>query len=433
MKLRIFQSAQGDCLLLEGAGGGRVLCDGGMAATMREYVRDELTKLREAGKTIDYVYISHIDQDHISGALQLLEDELEWRLYEHHQTAGTPVREPKAPRPPEIGGLWHNAFRDQIGKNAGEVEDLLAAAAPALLASAVPEIVELGDELQHIAVSIPEAVKVSRYASADLLDIPINKLPGSTEQPKLLMIRDRQAPFDVGSMRFMIVGPTSEELTLLRDGWNNFLRSLKGKESIKKLRAEIKRKIDAFGTESFDLRDWNGIEDYKGVTTPNIASLMFMVEEGGKRLLLTGDSQQDIILKGLELNGYLDDGHLHLDALKVQHHGSENNVDENFCRILSADNYIFCGNGSHGNPELSVIELIYNSRLGPKKKRALAPGADGRPFKFLFSTSTESQVEDSQQREAFDEVEKLVSRLVQRSSGQLAAVFNRGPSLEIAL
>ena len=51
-------------------------------------------------------------------------------------------------------------------------------------------------------------------------------------------------------------------------------------EAIKGLRAEIKRKIDAFGNEAFDLRDWNGIEDFKGVTTPNIASLMFMVEEG---------------------------------------------------------------------------------------------------------------------------------------------------------
>ena len=60
---------------------------------------------------------------------------------------------------------------------------------PSLLASAVPEIVDLGEELQQIAVSIPEAVKVSRYASPDLLDIPINKLPGSKEKPKLLMFR----------------------------------------------------------------------------------------------------------------------------------------------------------------------------------------------------------------------------------------------------
>jgi beta-lactamase superfamily II metal-dependent hydrolase len=433
LKLQIFQSAKGDCLLLEARDGARILCDGGMAASMRTYVRDELTKLREAGEKLDYVYVSHIDQDHISGALQLLEDELEWRLFDYHEAQGTPIRKPKAPRPPEIGGIWHNAFRDQIGKNAGDVENLLAVAAPPLLASAVPEIVELGEELQQIAVSIPEAIKVSRYASAELLDIPVNQLPGSQEKPKLLMVRDGQDAFDVGAMRLTIVGPTSEELTLLRDGWDNFLRDAKGKEQIKKLRAEIRRKIDAFGAESFDLRDWNGIEDYKGVTTPNIASLMFMVEENGKRLLLTGDSQQDIILKGLALAGFLDDGHLHVDVLKAQHHASEHNFDFEFCRRVSADNYVFCGDGSNGNPELSVIQMIYDSRLGPKAKRALAPEAEGKPFKFWFSTASDMQAEDSPQRETFAKVEKLVAKLVTKSNGQLTAAFNGQASIMITI
>lgn len=433
MKLHIFQSAKGDCLLLEANDGARMLCDGGMAASMRSYVRDELTKLRKANKKIDYVYISHVDQDHISGVLQLLEDELEWRLYDFHAEQGTPIRKPDAPRPPEIGGVWHNAFRDQIGKNAGDVEDMLAAAAPALLASNVPEIVELGEELQQIAVSIPEAIKVSRYASPELLDIPTNQLPGVQGKPKLLMVREGQAAFNVGSMQLTIVGPTSEELKLLQEGWNNFLRDAKGKEQIKKLRAEIKRKIDAFGTESFDLRDWNGIEDYKGVTTPNIASLMFMVEEDGKRLLLTGDSQQDIILKGLELTGFLDEGHLHLDVLKTQHHASEHNFDAEFCKKVSADNYVFCGDGSHGNPELSVIQMIYDSRLGPKGKRALSPKAKDRPFKFLFSTTAEMQAEDSLQRETFAEVEKLVEKLVQKSNGQLTATFNDDMKLTLTI
>ncbi|MDX0264292.1 hypothetical protein GOC60_24390 [Sinorhizobium meliloti] len=433
MKLHIFQSAKGDCLLLEAKDGTRILCDGGMAASMRSHVREKLGKLRETNQKLNYIYVSHIDQDHISGALQLLEDELEWRLFEFHEKQGTPIRQPKVPRPPEIGGIWHNAFRDQIGKNAGDVEDLLAAAVPALLASGVPEIVDLGEELQQIAVSIPEAIKVSRYSSSELLNIPINRLPGSEEEAKLLMIRSGQEAFDVGSMRLTIVGPTNEELTLLRDGWNNFLRDVKGRESIKKLRAEIKRKIESFGAESFDLRDWNGIEDYQGVTTPNIASLMFMVEEEDKRLLLTGDSQQDIILKGLELTGFLEAGHLHLDVLKTQHHASEHNFDIEFCRKVSADNYVFCGDGSHGNPELSVIQMIYDSRLGPKSKRALAPEAKDRPFKYWFSTTANMQAADSLQRETFTEIERLVEKLVQKSNGLLTAAFNDKASIQLAI
>jgi ribonuclease BN (tRNA processing enzyme) len=433
MKLHIFQSSKGDCLLLEGADGKRLLCDGGMRSSMKEYVRGELGKLRNDGKKLDYVYVSHIDQDHISGVLQLLEDEFEWQLYDYHKKNGDPIKQPKVPRPPEIGGIWHNSFRDQIGTSSGDVEELLAAAAPSLLASAVPELVELGEEWQQIALSIPEAIKVSRYASPELLDIPVNKLPGSTEKPKLLMYREDQKSFKVGGMKFTIVGPTRKELELLQQGWINFLRSAKGKRQIRDLRAEIKRKVDAFGNEAFDLRDWNGIPDFKGVSTPNIASLMFMVEENGKRLLLTGDSQQDIILNGLALAGFLPNGHLHLDVLKVQHHASQNNVDEKFCKVVSADNYVFCGNGSHGNPERSVIKKIYDSRLGPKKKRSLAPTAQNRPFKFWFSTTSDAQVEESQQQQTYAAVEELVADLKAQSGGLLSSSFNKsiGTTLNI--
>jgi hypothetical protein len=433
MQLHVFQSDNGDCLLLESDDGKRILCDGGMAHSMREHVRDILGKMRDAGERLDFIYISHIDQDHISGVVQLLEDELEWRLFDHHERNGTPINEPDFPRPPEIGGIWHNAFHDQIGKNGGDVADLLAAAAPALLASAVPVLTNLGAAFQNIALSIPDAIRVSRYASPNLLRIPVNRLPGSQETSKLLMFREDQDSFELGSMRLTIVGPTEDELTQLRDGWNNFLRDVENRQQLKELRAEIRRKVDAFGEEHFDLRDWNGIPDFKGVTVPNIASLMFMVEEGDKRLLLTGDSQQDIILKGLKLAGFLEDGHLHVNVLKVQHHASEHNVDANFCRIVSADNYVFCGNGLHGNPEPSVIKTIYNSRLGPKAVRALSPKAADRDFKFWFSTNAEAQTAGSERRNVFDTVETLVAELERKSRGRLTAEFNTKAKLVIEI
>lgn len=431
MKLHIFQSDKGDCLLLEGAEDGRVLCDGGMSSSMKNSVREELSKLRTQGAKLDYVYVSHIDQDHISGVLQLLEDELEWRLFDHHTASGTPIRAPKVPRPPEIGGIWHNAFRDQVGENSGDIENLLAAAAPALLATSVRQLVDLGEAMQQIAVSIPEAIKVSRYASAELLDIPVNKLPRSREKPKLLMYREGQKSFKVGSLRFTIIGPTEAELEALRTGWNNFLRDVDNRKRLSDLRAEIKRKVDAFGQDAFSLRDWNGVEDFKGVTTPNIASLMFMVEEGDKRLLLTGDSQQDIIVKGLELAGFLEQGYCHVNVLKVQHHGSEHNVDEAFCRKVSADHYVFCGNGSSGNPERTVIQQIYDSRLGPVNKRALAPEAEDKPFTFWFSTTSDSLVEGSENYETFTAVEDLVTSLQGQSGGLLSLAFNKDARIEL--
>jgi hypothetical protein len=433
VKLHIFQSAQGDCLLLEGADGKHVLCDGGMKGSMTRHVRGELAQLRQQNKKLDFVYISHIDDDHITGVVQLLEDELEWRLFEFHQQNGDPIATPSVPRPPQIGGIWHNSFRAQIGASSRDVETMLASAAPSLLASSVPELVELGEEWQQIAVSIPHAIRVLRYASPELLGIPVNKLPGSNATPKLLMIRPNQTPFQVGGMTFTIAGPTRAELILLQRGWINFLRSVKGKQQIKDLKAEIKRKVDEFGNEAFDLRDWNGIPDFKGVTTPNIASLLFLVEEGGKKLLLTGDAQQDIILKGLQLAGLMPNGHLHVDVLKVPHHGSSNNMDANFAQKVSADHYVFCGNGMHTNPDREAIQQIYDSRLGPPNRRALAPQAQNRPFKFWFSTTSAAAPQGTDYRAVFADREQMVQQLVAQSQNRLTAQFNPGARVTLTI
>src|SRR5688572_21114898 len=126
MKLTIFQSGKGDCLLLEARSGELMLCDGGMSANLRKHVRAELGALRAAGRALEFVYVSHIDSDHISGVLQLLEDEVAWRVFDHHQQRGRPVHQPDVPRPPVIKGLLHNGFRDLITANNRRVEDLLA-------------------------------------------------------------------------------------------------------------------------------------------------------------------------------------------------------------------------------------------------------------------------------------------------------------------
>ena len=82
MKLTVFQSDKGDCLLLEGDAGGRILADGGMRDSYTAHVAPALGKLRAKKQAIDVVYVSHIDQDHISGVLQMMDDEVEWRIHD---------------------------------------------------------------------------------------------------------------------------------------------------------------------------------------------------------------------------------------------------------------------------------------------------------------------------------------------------------------
>ncbi len=426
MRFDIFQSDTGDCFLLESKDGRRILCDGGMSSSMKSHVSPVLARLRKAGKTIDYVYVSHIDSDHISGVLGLLQDELQWRIFDHHsKKPGSRKKAPKVPRPPKIGGIWHNAFRTQIGKNAGPVEDLLAASVPAFLATHLPELEETGEELYTIATSVKEAIKLSRLSSGELLGIPLNRVPGAGGAAPLLMRRKNQKPFKVGSLKFTILGPGEAELEKLREGWNNWLRD--NKAAVEQLNAQIQKSIDEFSSgvvPAIGLK-WNDVPNFKGVSVPNIASLIFMVEEGDRRLLLTGDSQQDIILDGLRATGFLDDdAGLHVDALKMPHHGSKHNFDENFARLVSADHYVFSGNGDYGNPTIKVINEVFESRLGPHSKRAISAKAKDRPFKLWFSSTSTSGPSNAEERAHMRAVEKHVKGLVQKSKGRMKAVFN---------
>jgi len=103
MQLTAFQSGKGDCLLLADTGDKtRILVDGGMPDAYSEHVAPALSALRKKNKKdIDLVYVSHIDRDHIGGILRMLDDEVLWRVHEHHVKNGNrthPV--PAVPRPP---------------------------------------------------------------------------------------------------------------------------------------------------------------------------------------------------------------------------------------------------------------------------------------------------------------------------------------------
>jgi hypothetical protein len=438
VKLKIFQSHKGDCLLLESKDGHHVLCDGGMSAAMTAFVAPVLSRLRSAGKKLDVVYVSHIDQDHISGVLRLLRHEVEWRAFEYQRrTKNAKASRPATPRPPEIRGIWHNSFRDQVPDNDGRIEDLLAATTPALLATGIPALREMGERVYEIATSIPEALEVSGLAGRELLNIPINRLPGSTGPARLLMSRPGQSAVRLGSLTLTIVGPTDDELEQLREGWNTWLRE--NGERVDAINDQLKRRLQEIGARApagplLDLGTWNGMPDFKGVTVPNIASLMFLVEEDGKRVLLTGDSQQDIILRGLTAAGLLGPAGLHVEVLKVQHHGSEHNLDAEFARQVSADHYVFCGNGEHANPDLDVIRTIVASRLGPDPAgRALAPRAAGRRFTLWFSSTPAMGTTSARGRVHMQEVDTLVRGLARKSRGLMKVRVNANRFVTLSL
>jgi len=159
---------------------------------------------------------------------------------------------------------------------------------------------------------------------------------------------------------------------------------------------------------------------------------MFFVEENGKTLVLTGDGHHEDIRKGLEhIKRLKPNKGLHVDVLKVQHHGSENNIDEAFCRSVTADNYLFCGNGEHKNPDDDVVKAIIASRLGSAAE--LSPNPEvGNHFK-IWINSHSSVSPNAAARTQMKKIEARISQAEASSHGKMSSFFLKGSSFELPI
>ena len=324
VQLEALQANEGDCLLLHygtGAQTGRILIDGGSRGVYAGVLKKRLEELRGAAPRLDLrlVMVSHIDADHITGILDLCKDLVE------KQADG------EAPRY-RIRSLWHNSF-EKLASHAAVRESALVGAAlggvaPAGLdrdVAAVVASVKQGNDLRGFARKL---TVINAETNAELVMAPaVGK--------KVIVI-------DAG-LTFTVIGPHQAELARLETSWTEAKKTGGGDEE-------------------------SVAADYLNRTVPNLSSIVVLAESprpqgAPTRLLLTGDAGGDLILEGLETAGLLDhDGKVHVDLLKVQHHGSNHSVDIEFFRRVTASHYVISGNGRHGIPHGDTLAWLSEAR-----------------------------------------------------------------------
>lgn len=405
MKIEIFPSGSGDCLMVTSRDGRRLLADAGMPDAYDAFIAKPLSRLRDAGEKIDVAYVSHIDRDHIGGVLRLLDHEVKWRAFEHSQSRGGRMRQPKVPRPPAVEQIWHNAFLEDIERTqAVDIGAALASSAGILsglnAAQLDPAAASLADSVRMLSLSVGDAIEVNWRIGPDQLGIPLN--PDFNGE---LMTARPDRPISIGSLTIRVLGPTTTQLRELRREWIEWLG--KSQDQIDRLKRRHQRDADAIGAAVSplalaELSRAFALAVEKDVTPPNLASLVLLVEEDdGRRLLLTGDAGDQSLLDYLAGSHMLDaDGQMEVDVLKVPHHGAHNSYSEGFVRQVRAQHYIFCGDGEHHNPEPEVVA----GYIDAVRK---APLDGGRKATFWFNWSSDRATNF---KDHWDEVEGLFKR-----------------------
>lgn len=315
--LHVVQAEHGDSLILEYGTHPQpkyILIDGGPGTVYKNHLRAVLQQIQKAGGALEQVVLSHVDDDHVKGLLDLMKE------LKRQQQAGKPLII-------GVGALWHNSFSDTLGP---EVEDRFAR-----LLEDSGDVSDLMPVSTAQGKSIAQGDKLSSLA-ADL-EVPIN--PGF-DPSRIITVDQAGGPLSEQDLELHILGPTVQNLENLQQEWLEWLEEQEAKLSAK------------------DLLDDKDLGD-ADASVPNLSSIMFLAEADGKTVLLTGDGKWDDLLAGLEKANLLKpDGSCHVDVLKMPHHGSQRNVSPEFFHRLTADKYVISANGKYGNPDPPTLRWL---------------------------------------------------------------------------
>ncbi len=306
LKLHVVQAFHGDCFLLE-YGTRRsefLLIDGGPEDTYDSHLRDVLAEIHRNGHDIARVILTHVDGDHVQGLLKFFEN-----------LKSTQQRDSL-----EVGGLWHNSFSGFMARHADEYRGFRDLTNPRILS-------EMG--IARAVRTIDEGDYLTKLATN--LDLSLNEDFGGK-----LIASDTAQVVSLGNIKITILGPTTKQLNDLREQWYQWLR-------LAKMSVHNPRSFAASRS-----------------TVPNLSSIMFLVEDGENRILFTGDGNARTIIEELETNNKMNDnGRLHVDILKIPHHGSRYNVNKTFFKRIIAKKYIISANRRH--PSKKTLEWLVQS------------------------------------------------------------------------
>ena len=266
----------GDALLLHWGTAAQprlAVVDGGPPGVFADALKPRLAELRaERGLAddeplaIDLVMVSHLDEDHVAGLLQMMQKV-------------KALEEARQPVPWRVRRFWHNAFDDLLGND----EVGVGVAGSAVSVAALGDLL-LGEGSKLVA-SVPQGRNLAKLLKA--LDLDGNPPFGG-------LVRLRKEPVELDGLKLTVVAPLDSELKALQKTWDQKIKPLLKKERTPAGQAEIAAFVDD--------------------SVFNLSSLVVLVEKGAKRILLTGDARGDHTLAGLEQAGRLDGAEMTLEV-----------------------------------------------------------------------------------------------------------------------
>lgn len=344
MRITILPANNGDSFLLE-TDQNNILIDGGYVNTYKEFLKPILRELNGLEKKINHLIVTHIDNDHISGIIKLIEENNNNSII-------------------EIENIWHNSYN-----HLKSIEDGISFSGKPLDSMTINY--ELKEENEEISDKDISAVQGSTLTSL---------LRKNGFESKDSFIRDIHISFDTcdviynNDLTFRILSPNNEKLLELKKYWKKelFTKGYSSDEELtsfkedafeyilsqEKEKRRFKRKnINA----SKEINVENLLKDpfFEDDSPTNGSSIAFVLEYKDLKFLFLADSHPSLILENLHRHYKAEDFPIKFDLIKISHHGCKNNTSPELLKFIDSENYIISTNGlSHNHPDLETLARI---------------------------------------------------------------------------
>jgi hypothetical protein len=317
-RLEVLHAGHGDCLWIEygdPAAPHRIVIDCGTAGTSTS-ITAKLQNARDQPGSNELLVITHVDADHIAGALPLIANPANADLFTD---------------------VWFNGRRH----------------------------LEPGGGLESFG-----AVQGERLTQS-LLD---NEFPWNrTVSRGSICVQEDGTPQTMmlpGGAKLTILSPTWQKLRALQPKWDREVKDAGlDPQSPPAEPVPTPAGFEAFGFSVDALADFPFAEDD---TAPNGSSIAFLLEYQERSMLLGADAHPSVLLSACErLNG---GKKVPVTLLKIPHHGSKNNVSRELIEFIPCEYAVFSSNGAYfGHPDKEAVarvikyapagvELVFNCR-----------------------------------------------------------------------
>ncbi len=343
VKIKLIPAEYGECIVVSVGGKKQfnLLIDGGVAKTYQEYVKSEIQRIKILGQRINLMVCTHMDNDHISGLVQIL----------------------KKTNYDLVDNVWYNGFLQVVSRKFYSQKDNNYTDRDNKILETIISQGTIPDGEQEVGIN----EGMSMGVLVENRKIPLNEIVAG----QAISTESVRNTIEIAKNVYIsILGPSKENIIEVEEYWKkemvsrNFMFRVSNK--IKLMEAfeyQLERIKTQYLEERLNISEIDDLEKYIGdlkefdESIVNRSSISFILGYDNKKYLFLGDAVIDeTTLRNIEnVVGVK----YRFSAIKLPHHGSRYNITHEFiCRYTADEYYCLTNSKKYDHPDLEVLATI---------------------------------------------------------------------------